>query len=127
MVIGQGHRVKVEFVLGSFLPHRLAGGATQGRFDYIHFINFFFSDGNYYSMTMVPSQPMVPTIDVPKLIKQSSEEAGWDSPMAAGGMLTHSQASKVLCGLSQEVDRYSVYQVSYHKFPNKSAVHPDRT
>ena len=74
------------------------------------FLIFIFSDGNYYSMTMVPSQPMVPTIDVPKLIRQSSEEAGWDSPMAAGGMLTHSQASKVLCGLSQEVDRYMFHE-----------------
>ena len=32
MVVGRGHRVKVKFVGGSFLPHRLAGGATCGRF-----------------------------------------------------------------------------------------------
>ncbi len=32
MFVGQGHRVKVKFVGGTFLPHRLAGGATRRRF-----------------------------------------------------------------------------------------------
>ncbi len=30
-VVGQGHRVKVS-CLGSFVPHRLAGGAARRRF-----------------------------------------------------------------------------------------------
>lgn len=61
-----------------------------------------------FSPMMIPSEPVAPTINVTKLIQQSSIEGGWDSPLSSGGVLSTEQTSKVLCGLSQEVDRYSV-------------------
>lgn len=59
-----------------------------------------------YSGHIVPAVPVAPRINVPALIQQSGLESGWDNSLAAGGVLTFSQASKALCGLSQEVDRY---------------------
>lgn len=49
--------------------------------------------------------PVAPSINVPELIHMSSLEAGWDNSVSGGGVLSAAQASKVLCGLSQEVDR----------------------
>ena len=59
-----------------------------------------------YSTVALASEPVAPTINVRELIHQSSKEAGWDSTVVGGGVLSPAQASKVLCGLSQEVDRY---------------------
>ncbi len=58
-----------------------------------------------YSAVVVPMEPVAPTININEIIKQSSVEAGWDSAISGGGVLSSMQASKVLCGLSQEVDR----------------------
>ncbi|XP_059166369.1 brefeldin A-inhibited guanine nucleotide-exchange protein 3-like isoform X2 [Physella acuta] len=57
-----------------------------------------------YSGHIAPAVPVAPRINVPALIQQSGLESGWDNSLAAGGVLTFSQASKALCGLSQEVD-----------------------
>ncbi|CAE1139032.1 unnamed protein product [Acanthosepion pharaonis] len=68
-------------------------------------------DGSYncdpemYMTPMVPVMPVAPTISVHELTRLSSVEAGWDSAISGGGVLSASQASKALCGLSQEVDR----------------------
>ena len=50
-------------------------------------------------------QPVTPTMGVPELIRQSHVDAGWDSSIAVGGVLTPAVTSKVLCRLSQQVDR----------------------
>ena len=54
---------------------------------------------------MVSAVPVAPSINVPELIKQSSIESGWDRSMLGGGVMNAGQTSKVLCGLSQQVDR----------------------
>ena len=71
----------------------------------ISIVFFFYFREDLYSNISVPLVPVVPTIDVTELIKQSSVEAGWDSPMLGGGVLSSSHTSHILCGLSQEVDR----------------------
>jgi len=58
-----------------------------------------------YSSLPVSTEPVAPTINVSQLIHQSRIDAGWDSSIIGGGVLNASQASKVLCGLSQEVDK----------------------
>ncbi|KAL5009933.1 hypothetical protein ScPMuIL_012238 [Solemya velum] len=58
-----------------------------------------------YGVPMMPAVPVAPRINVPDLIKQSSIESGWDRAITGGGVLTSSQASQALCGLSQEVER----------------------
>ena len=60
--------------------------------------------GLYGGVTMSP-QPVTPTMGVPELIRQSHVDAGWDSSIAVGGVLTPAVTSKVLCRLSQQVDR----------------------
>jgi len=52
-------------------------------------------------------EPQVPPVSVQQLIQQSSGEAGWDNTVVGGGVLSTSQASKVLCRLAHEVDRYA--------------------
>ena len=59
----------------------------------------------YSSLPVVSPEPVVPAINVSQLINQSRIDAGWDSSIIGGGVLNSSQASKVLCALSQEVDR----------------------
>ena len=59
-------------------------------------------EGDYYNITMIPTEPLAPSINVGELIKQSGEECGWDS---SGGVLNSGQASQVLCGLSQQVEK----------------------
>jgi len=54
----------------------------------------------------VSTEPQVPPVSVQQLIQQSSGEAGWDNTVVGGGVLSTSQASKVLCRLAHEVDRY---------------------
>ena len=54
---------------------------------------------------MVTAVPVAPRINVTELIRQSSVESGWDQARTGGGVLNAVQASQVLCGLSQEVDR----------------------
>ncbi|GFN83267.1 Brefeldin a-inhibited guanine nucleotide-exchange protein 3-like [Plakobranchus ocellatus] len=61
-------------------------------------------DPDLYSAPVMAAVPVAPRINVPALIQQSSLESGWDNSLAAGGVLTFAQASKALCGLSQEVD-----------------------
>ena len=51
---------------------------------------------------MIPTEPVALSINVGELIKQSGEECGWDS---SGGVLNSAQASQVLCGLSQQVEK----------------------
>ncbi|KAK3098836.1 hypothetical protein FSP39_023524 [Pinctada imbricata] len=58
-----------------------------------------------YGVSMVTAVPVAPRINVTELIKQSSIESGWDRTRTGGGVLNSVQASQVLCGLSQEVDR----------------------
>ena len=72
-----------------------------------------YSGSDLFNPVMVVSNPVAPTINVPELIQQSSQEAGWDNAVTGGGVLSAAQASKVLCGLSQEVDRY-VYIYTEH-------------
>ncbi|BFZ24689.1 hypothetical protein BsWGS_27727 [Bradybaena similaris] len=69
------------------------------------------ADGNcntdiYTTPLVAAAVPVAPRINVPALIQQSGLESGWDNSLAAGGVLTFAQASKVLCGLSQEVDSF---------------------
>ena len=59
----------------------------------------------FYDGMTVPLEPVAPQINVADLIRQSHIESGWDGAIAAGGVLSPAQASKVLCGLSQQVDR----------------------
>ena len=54
---------------------------------------------------MVPMEPVAPQISVGDVIQQSAEEAGWDSAITGGVLLAPGQTAKVLCGLSQQVDR----------------------
>ncbi|KAK6986607.1 brefeldin A-inhibited guanine nucleotide-exchange protein 3-like isoform X1 [Biomphalaria glabrata] len=61
-------------------------------------------DPDLYSSHVTAAIPVAPRINVPALIQQSGLESGWDNSLAAGGVLTFAQASKALCGLSQEVD-----------------------
>ncbi|GFS27280.1 brefeldin A-inhibited guanine nucleotide-exchange protein 3-like [Elysia marginata] len=61
-------------------------------------------DPDLYAVPVMAAVPVAPRINVPALIQQSSLESGWDNSLAAGGVLTFAQASKALCGLSQEVD-----------------------
>lgn len=68
-------------------------------------IKYFFSNSNVFNAVIIPAEPVVPSINVKEIIKQSSIEAGWDTSLAGGGVLTATQTSKALCGLSQEVDR----------------------
>ncbi len=56
-------------------------------------------------MAVIPTEPVAPSINVAELIKQSSEESGWDG---SGGVLSGARASQVLCGLSQQVDKYVI-------------------
>ncbi|CAG5120591.1 unnamed protein product, partial [Candidula unifasciata] len=60
----------------------------------------------YTTSLVAAAVPVTPRINVPTLIQQSGLESGWDNSLAAGGVLTFAQASKVLCGLSQEVDSF---------------------
>ncbi|CAL1539457.1 unnamed protein product [Lymnaea stagnalis] len=61
-------------------------------------------DTDLYGSHATSAVPVAPRINVPALIQQSGLESGWDNSLAAGGVLTFAQASKALCGLSQEVD-----------------------
>ncbi|ESO87248.1 hypothetical protein LOTGIDRAFT_229359 [Lottia gigantea] len=62
------------------------------------------NENELYAAPVVPVGPIAPHINVLELIRQSSIESGWDSSLTGGGVLTHAQATKALCGLSQEVD-----------------------
>ena len=53
----------------------------------------------------VPLEPVAPVINISQLVHQSRIDSGWESSAASGGVLNASQASKVLCGLSLEVDK----------------------
>ena len=64
-------------------------------------------DGELYSSVTVSADHHVPPVSVHQLIQQSSAEAGWDNTVVGGGVLSSTQASKVLCRLAHEVDRYS--------------------
>jgi len=55
------------------------------------------------------AEPHVPPVSVQQLIQQSSAEAGWDNTVVGGGLLSSSQASKVMSRLAHEVDRYSTH------------------
>ena len=48
---------------------------------------------------------IVPSINVTQVIQQRKEEELWDATVA-GGILNVSDTAKVLCGLSQQVERY---------------------
>ena len=54
---------------------------------------------------MVSTEPVAPTIDVTALIERASAQAGWDTSLTGRGLLSAEQTSKVLCGLSQQVDK----------------------
>lgn len=72
---------------------------------------FFCRTGELYSTLALSAEPVAPTINVRELIRQSSAEAGWDSTIAGGGVLSASHSAKVLCGLSQEVDRLECQRI----------------
>ena len=59
--------------------------------------------------------PVAPRINVAELIRQTSIESGWEGSLLGGGVLNATQASKALCGLSQEVDRYDVIFFTFKK------------
>ncbi|KAI0235880.1 Brefeldin A-inhibited guanine nucleotide-exchange protein 3 [Lamellibrachia satsuma] len=63
------------------------------------------SELSLYGSVMMSPQPVTPIVGVPELIQQSHIDAGWDSSIVAGGVLTPAVTSKVLCRLSQQVDR----------------------
>jgi len=72
------------------------------------------SDADLYSPEAVSAatERHVPPITVEQLIQQFSGEVGWDNTVVGGGVLSSTQASKVLCRLTHEVDWYvsqSVY------------------
>jgi len=62
-------------------------------------------DAELYSSMPVSTEPHVPPVSVQQLVQQSSAEAGWDNTVVGGGVLSTTQASKVLCRLAHEVDR----------------------
>ena len=74
-------------------------------------------DPELYSSIAVSPEPHVPPVSVHQLIQQSSGEAGWDNTVVGGGVLSSTQASKVLCRLAHEIDRYS-FNVFTNKFIN---------
>ena len=59
-----------------------------------------------YTGVVTSVEPIAPSINVADLINKSRSEAGWDSAMIGREVLSANQAAKVLCGLSQQVDRY---------------------
>ena len=63
------------------------------------------SEPDLFLMPTGTPVPVAPSINVHEFVKQSSVKSGWDRSMLGGGVLTPAQASQVLCGLSQEVDR----------------------
>ncbi|XP_055954686.1 brefeldin A-inhibited guanine nucleotide-exchange protein 3 [Patella vulgata] len=62
------------------------------------------NENELYASPVVPAVHVAPQINILELIRQSSIESGWDNSLTGGGVLTHAQATKALCGLSQEVD-----------------------
>ena len=54
---------------------------------------------------VVPAEPVAPSINVAELIRETCEEGGWEGGGAKGEILPAPQAARVLCGLSQAVDR----------------------
>ncbi|XP_041353818.1 brefeldin A-inhibited guanine nucleotide-exchange protein 3-like isoform X2 [Gigantopelta aegis] len=62
-------------------------------------------DGMDMYSASVSIVPVAPRINVAELIRQTSIESGWEGSLLGGGVLNAPQASKALCGLSQEVDR----------------------
>ena len=62
------------------------------------------------SYVQVPaSAPAAPSsIDVQEVIRQESQESGFEVGSARGGMLSTNSAAKVVFGLSSEVERYVV-------------------
>ena len=63
---------------------------------------------------MVSTEPVAPTIDVTALIERASAQAGWDTSLTGRGLLSAEQTSKVLCGLSQQVDKSVVTAFAFH-------------
>ena len=61
------------------------------------------SSADIMNSTMMPSVPVAPSINVPELIRQSNLDGSTN--IIGGGVLNAAQGSKVLCGLSQQVDR----------------------
>ncbi len=59
-----------------------------------------------YSSMIVAAEPVTRKINVPDLIRQTSEHSSWDTSIeGGGGILTNAQASRVICGLTQLVDK----------------------
>lgn len=67
--------------------------------------NMDFNDRDGMFPSNLPLEHVTPEINVSELVQQSSADAGWDSSFSSGGVLTTDATSKVLCGLSQAVDR----------------------
>ena len=61
--------------------------------------------GDFYSSMLVPSEPVAPSLSMAEVLQQCKLESGWDVDVTGGGILKPDQASKVISGLSQEVDR----------------------
>ena len=53
----------------------------------------------------LPAEPVAPDINVTALIKQANVKSDWDAARTGGEVLPAVQTPKVLCGLSQQVDR----------------------
>lgn len=68
-------------------------------------------DAGMFGIDVGSVVPVAPAINIPELIQQSSIESGWERSLTGGGLLNHTQASKALCGLSQQVDRYKLIKI----------------
>ncbi|CAH1799775.1 unnamed protein product [Owenia fusiformis] len=64
------------------------------------------SDPELLSMPVMPNEALAPDVNVHNLITESAVEGGWDSALSGGGVLSKKQTSKVLMGLTQQVDRF---------------------
>lgn len=63
-----------------------------------------FSMDELYTGIVTQIEPVAPSINVTELLSQSKGD-GWDSARSGREVLSAPQAAKVLCGLSQQVDR----------------------
>ena len=66
----------------------------------------FSSEDSLYSSMMLPTDYVTPTVNVTELINKGNKSGpAWDSALAGKMLLSADQTSKVICALSQQVDK----------------------